>query len=201
MRLCTTLALTLMCAFAVPMSARSPAEWTLEERLAKRFNPADMDDRNQAYHAAHPGSDGGYVRYLGVGEHIVDETIDGSRDPELFMPHEVFRALLTGVKGPVWERQRAFNRAGVRQFFGDDEVFWSEVTRLALPLTTLVEPSEDERCRAQYAVLQSVRTRFGAAAFDEFLYTIVAPSMQYSATTTTAVDLEGMLRREANGCP
>lgn len=203
MRLCTTLALTLMCAFAVPMSARTPAEWTLEERLAKRFNEADIAERDRAHRAAHPqleNAEGATIKHLPAGERMVAYVIDGSRDPELFLPHELFDGLLTAIRAeePVRTKQREFYRAGILQFFGDDMVFWTELDQLAAGYTSLAEPARDERCRARFAALENAREHFGVARFDEFLYEVIAPSSgaAYVGDSTS----EAEVRRQAEGC-
>jgi hypothetical protein len=196
----------LFCSIAVTLTAfagtaKHPADWTLEERLAKRFNAADIAARKQAYHLAHPGTDDGYVEHLRVGEHVIEDNVDGSRDPELLLPHELFDGVLTGVftEEPLRSKQREFYRAAIRHFFGDDEKFWSAIGEFAAPLTGLANRS-DEHCRAAHMALQKARARFGPALFDEFLYEAIAPSMQHAYTGTSSFDRQGQLRREAAGC-
>lgn len=188
--------------------AQSPAskcawEWTLDERLADRFDPAKIEEREQAYRSSHPQM--GPDSPLSKGE--LRYRIDGRRNPELFVPHELFDALLTGL-GPNESRrtnQREFYRKQLQKIGFDGETFWPALASVSGPYLALQDRvitrsiEADGRCRARYDALQSARELFGADRFDRLLYTVVAPTMQYGAGTTVPNPSE-RLRREAGGC-
>ena len=198
--LCSTV-VTLM-ALAGP--AKRPADWTLEERLAKRFNAADIAARDRAYRDAHPeiaNDEGAAVKHLEPGQRMVAYVIDGSRNPELFLPHELFGHLVATVTldEPTQLKQKEFYRAGIRQFFGEDALFWNEIARVSSPLRTVDPSKPGQKCRAQHAALTAVRSRFGAALFDEFLYSVIAPTM-WCSDVSTSTDPQTDLRQAEWGC-
>jgi hypothetical protein len=176
---------------------KRPSEWTLEERLAARL------DRGRA---AARGASGGQA--------IHDYALDGSRDPELLLPHELFQSLLTGfVPDPARrERQRAAQRPRLAAVHLNEELFWATLHTAAAPyLDTYLYPSPEATgaetakqsatpCRAAFAALNRARDAFGRDVFDRFLYEAVAPVTQVTVATS-ASDPAAELRSTASGCP
>jgi hypothetical protein len=198
-----------MTALAVAMAANAgaaekrAADWTLEERLAKRFDAADVAERDRAYRAAHPqiaNDEGATVKHLEPGERMTAYVIDGSRNPELLLPHELFAQVVTAVtiEEPVRSKQKQFYRAGVRHFFGDDEVFWAAIAELS-SRHGAANPPAGERCRAVHHAFEAAQAKFGAARFNDFLYDVIAPTMFYAGVSTTR-DPIGELREAEWGC-
>lgn len=209
LRCCIVLGLTLA---ALPSSsaAQSKAawDWTVDERLAARFDPAKIRERDEAYvakySAAHPE-----LR----SEHDTAHTglryrIDGTRNPELFLPHELFDHLLRGVASE--ERMRSNVRwesaAGLRGAGFDPDLFWPALESLSASYIPwigkrggLSRHDAYERCHARYVALEAARQRFGATQFDRMLYTVVAPQSQFVVGTSFPNPAED-LRREATGC-
>src|SRR5436190_2230470 len=65
-------------------------DWTLDERLAKRFDPADVRARNRVEVEAH-GEAARASAMSGSGREmrsvpVMEYNIDGRRNPELFLP-------------------------------------------------------------------------------------------------------------------
>jgi hypothetical protein len=188
-------------------------EWTLEERLTNRFDPSNIQEREVAYQAAH------YDQLKSAGLKSVATaaqpkgalayTIDGRRDPELFLPHELLDALTTGFLPDLALRakQRGYYRSGVREHFLDDDVFWSQLASVCSTYVSLKydadshtpRPTAEDLCRARHRALQSARDLFGHQRFDQFLYAVIAPAEQY-ATMTSSPDPIGDLRRIEQGC-
>jgi hypothetical protein len=198
---------------ALPSSsaAQSKAawDWTVAERLAERFDPAKIRERDEAYiakySAAHPElrSDQGTQPHTGLRYRI-----DGARNPELFLPHELFDYLVKGVGSEerVRSRVRQESAAGLRGAGFDADWFWPALESISAPYLPWFQrrggqSNRDryERCHTRYVALETARQRFGPAQFDRMLYTVVAPNSQYSVGTSFPDPRED-LRREANGC-
>src|SRR5436190_20968667 len=74
---------------------RQPWEWTLEERIRDRADPAKAAQRVAAARNAQPS--GGRLRALSAGTNLQGDIIDGRRNPELFLPIELFRIFVSGA--------------------------------------------------------------------------------------------------------
>jgi hypothetical protein len=191
-------------------------EWTLDERLARRF-----DAQRIAKHAAeestaaHPVSVN--LRLFGI--------VDGSETPELLMPNELFSSLLSGLEGS--ERFREISREtlqdGIRAFGWDDGTFWRELESLSATYLTLSQKlrnlptpvnatgaagaalQEDtdrldrDVCAARIAALGNARRHFGRATFDRFLYTVVAPTLRVGSDNPSESSAKHLLFLEG-GC-
>jgi len=74
-------------------SARHPSEWTEDERIAMRVDAARARER------VAEARSGNAVPWSVRSEAMpaIGDIIDGHRHPELFMPTELFRGLLTGA--------------------------------------------------------------------------------------------------------
>ncbi|HUJ14053.1 MAG TPA: hypothetical protein VL284_09730 [Thermoanaerobaculia bacterium] len=192
--------------FAATIQNAKPAwEWTLDERLAERFDPANIQERNDAYVERFPQLRGrpeppltGGVRYR----------IDGSRNPELFLPHELFDILVKdGLSSdPSIAAKSRLRLAGRLRSAGfDPETFWPALESVSAPYLvwtnkrSLQGRETDERCLARYEALQAARSVFGRQAFDRMLYSVIAPGAQFGAGTSMGNPAD-FLRREANGC-
>jgi hypothetical protein len=138
--------------------------------------------------------------------------IDGRRNPELFLPHELFDALLSGLSADETERanQRAFFAGAIRRFGYDDAVFWTSLESVAadyLPTKNMscagsrseVSLCVRRRCVSRYHALETARSVFGSENFDRFLYTVIAPTMQL-ASASLDKNLGVSLRNAEFGC-
>lgn len=188
---------------------KKPWQWTLEERLALRLDPAHIKARALVHAADYPQAKA--VRSSDERSNRKPVTaygIDGRRNPELFLPHELFDTLLR-VYGP--DKQSAARR---REDYGralsalgfDEKDFWSRLEAVSSEYIALQNsprsPGRDDeahridRCRARYSALQSARNTFGG--FDALLYMVVAPGQQYGVSADG--DEMARLRAEAEGC-
>lgn len=201
-------------------SSRPPWKWTDEERIAKRYDPASMRSRENAYVA---GTEGAAVA---AGRDVVQ----GDKNPELFLPFELYQDLLMRVFSPVPEASQVFRdvyqskSGGIRI----DDDFWQRLERTARPYLDSIETqralakeyqtahpgrraeidrqAEDfgkEACRLNAQNLETARATFGREAFDRFLYEAVATGTSSISVNGTSVDSDlsaDHLRYLAGGC-
>lgn len=192
-------------------SPRPPWKWTDEERIAKRYDPSSMRSRESAFFADTPSA----------GRDVVQ----GAKNPELFLPWELYQSLLMRAFSPLPEASQVFRDVYQERFggawFGDD--FWQRLERTARPCLDSIETqralaeeyqtahpgrrAEIDRqadefskkdCRLRVQNLEAARATFGREAFDRFLYEAVAPSM-FSASVDNFVSADH-LRYLAGGC-
>jgi molybdopterin-biosynthesis enzyme MoeA-like protein len=209
------------CLAQAPASPRHQTPWTLsaQDRVARRFDAVDAERRERAHRAkeatalrnasgrvapnAETSLDGRAIRRF---------VVDGSTDPELFFPHELFEMLLTGFTPDLELRakQREFDAERIRAFGYDEAGFWNALEVAAGKYVALKygsgEPASeqssgdgDELCRARFEALQNARAALGGAKFDRFLYLVIAPHALRSTITTVADPAESLLRAE-RGC-
>ena len=201
-------------------SPRPPWKWTDEERIAKRYDPSSMRSREDAYVAETEGA------AVAKGRDVVQ----GDKNPELFLPSELYRGLLMRAFSPVPEASQGFRdgyqskSAGLRI----DDDFWQRLERTARPYLDSIKAQlalvkeyqtahpgrraeidrqDDERgmtdCRLVIQNLEAARATFGREAFDRFLYEAVAPSMLSASVFGTSDDSyvsADHLRYLAGGC-
>jgi hypothetical protein len=196
---------------SVSAKAKPAWEWTLDERLAERFDPAKIQERDEAYvsmyGAAHPELRSKQTTPRHTGTHL-QYGIDGRRNPELFLPHELFESLVRSFTPDASRRTRTREgfAAGLRCAGFDPDSFWSALEPEVVPYLKWQDRQGGmsgsevyEKCRARHDALEAARQLFGAARFDKMLYTVVAPIKQFS-TGTTFPNPSEELRNEANGC-
>jgi hypothetical protein len=99
---------------SLPLLAQSPDEWDVERRLAARFDEARNAERVAALVARFPNLAFKPEENAPGSRYYV---IEGERNPELFLPHELFEGLLSGVD-PI-ESSRDFPRDLYGKKLGD----------------------------------------------------------------------------------
>jgi len=194
-----------------PPSVSRPAwTWTVDERLDRRFDPANSTKRRE-------GQAGG-----GSASNLVD----GAQDPQLLLPHEVFDHLLTKAffSRPEEAAQAREEIAGAARLRGLGDGFLDDLGRLAAdylqvrhaqdvyPTVYATTPNPEKEkvseemdrawyavCRARNEALQAVRSLHGEETFYRFLYEAVAPSMTVRVADASLI--RDRLRFEAQGCP
>lgn len=195
---------------ADPPAGKKPWAWTLDERLAVRFDPLLIAER-QAAEEAHAHAAGAH----GPGPQRHDQhrySIAGDRHPELLLPHELFDSLLTGFAPDDQrrERQRASLRPAMIALGFEEEIFWAKLREAAsryletyaypAPGAPVATPSRPyDLCHEAFVALSNARHVFGRERFDRFLYEAVAPAT-WVASSTTADDPAADLRFVAGGC-
>jgi hypothetical protein len=190
---------------------KAPEDWTVEERLAVRFNPGDMQARRAAA-APNPSDEINHI--------------SGQRNPELFLPIEVFESLLRGAFAADAQASRVARsalREGLEAQGFDPETFWPTLETIArVPIRAhreffelgqkmgKVNAREREAiskksgeivaqlCAPQAAALAEARKRFGWKPFDRFLYRAVAPTLFDMSSPDPEWPAE--LRRREGGC-
>lgn len=170
-----------------PAHPREPWKWTLEERLAVRFDPVDMQRRADAN--AKDNEAPSYSK----GQCIVE----GARSPELLLPSEVFSALLRRAFNPVNEMRETYRKDILEQgrALGFDESLWPVLEKLAHDEILSMKKARDAaklyrekgirppdsstadqkiQCTKRAQGREAVRAYFGAERFDRFLYEVIA---------------------------
>lgn len=218
-------AYTLLCIAASTASAgdrlnaeKAPWQWTTEERLAVRFDAASMRARidealAQQYQFSPPPNDPAAKRALRADE--LKEVILGDRNPELYLPWELFETLLHTAYGP-----QAEGVAGHRMEYGVvvkrlhlPADFWAQLgdtakgyldtwaaiddltgeweaaaPRQRARIERKIEELNRSLCRERAAALARARTHFGAESFDRFLYEAVPPGFRTWSSAPMSAD-------------
>jgi hypothetical protein len=169
-------------ALAGPLTATDRPAWllTAEERVALRYDGRKAAERRRiAATRAAPGMP------------PPELVIDGSANPELFLPSELMAFLLSSTVGAHADPQRSQLRAlygeSLETFGWDAETFWSDFERSATTFIALTANDDEARppdrsrliCASRAASLTAMRARY--PRFDEFLYRAVAPHNQLSS--------------------
>lgn len=180
-------------------------KWTVEERLAARFDPEAVE----AQEVARKAHEDELRKQSPEGRLPLDEllaqmtgpepvtiTLDGSKTPELYLPGELFWVLIDrGLQqeqgsadlGKFWVRIEG--RAAALGFGSD---LWDRLEKVAAPYVALqrsadrlrfVKQQEDgerkeeahRRCVARAQALRAAEAEFGHEAFLRLLYEAVAP--------------------------
>jgi len=160
---------------------------------------------------------------IGVPNKGYREGINGRTSPEFFMPYELFDHLLLALNSDGARAQRYHERYDptLRTFGYDENKFWKTLSATAGPYlhtreehqkhhqsttafrlpdgrTSFVTINRDD-CAARIDALRATRRALGGAAFDRFLYTVVAATYQHSEGGS-APDRAEQLRYMAKGC-
>ena len=199
------------CWFLVALAARGDAvpaklpawQWSLQDRLEARLSREGIQARAAAQEAL--------ARYMAqktgeapppveTGGRIVD-TIDGEKNPELFLPWELFNYLANRISSPDAAESEAYRHSllevAVALGFGAD--FWERFEMAASPYLKRVRATQEipgkrapedkgqPLCLARKEALQEVYKALGESAFLRILYEGVAPtvSMTYEITDDT----------------
>jgi hypothetical protein len=217
----TTIHLLLLAALctAVPVASgqttkKQAWEWTNAERIAARTNPALMRQRVVA-HGPFKHSPHADPRTI-WGEPA--DVLDGQRNPELFLPEELFQQMiLHGYVGDLWRDAYAapMQKAGlpvdiwetlepaIPQFIDDlqrrDDLQQKRKTveRSAWPkIQAEIAAGEPALCRHRSEALATARRLYGVA-LDRFLYDHIARS---TGSTSTEPEDPRKLQAIAGGC-
>lgn len=164
--------LLLLAVSAAAAQTKDPWKLPLEERIARR-----MEHQRAAM-----------TRRAGPGTNTPSRpqfSIDGTKNPELFLPNELMASFLNTTDGEH-EADRAAARLSFReaiQSFGWREShFWRDLDSSAADFRRLARSAESDKgdvnwqkdaCASRARALRAMRTLY--PRFDEFLYRAVAP--------------------------
>jgi hypothetical protein len=209
-------------------AAAKPAwEWTDEERLAKRFDPVARKLRVDAAMARRhrDSAPGREIRSdAAQNDSRPDDVIQGSSDPELLMPSEIYTTFMRVAYAYEDEAAREFRRdASVKALeLGLPEDFLLIVERESEQFLRLqrrqvelqsrmdggggyedsipleIKNLQSALCPARAAAILRLRQRFGAAVFNRFLYSAVAPGVFF--TFLEPPPAAATLRSQEEGC-
>jgi hypothetical protein len=212
------------------LPTRKPAwEWTIEERIAKRIDPASIHERAEAEREQNfkDGFTPEFHASIGMPNPTEHFIVQGGRDPELLLPFELFGSILQGVDTDPEEPRgwRARYRASIREFGWEEQTFWNTLQeasaeyrkiqheRLALEYSAPSLPLVERRaatikaealgisnCRLRAKALQTVREKLGRDKFDHFLYEKVAPNVSISSGLPFVNNEEWRLKFVEGGC-
>lgn len=194
--------------------ARPAWEWTLEERVTRRWSKALEAELREAAVAA--------------GHSVEDESqrvILGDRHPELLLPWELMNSLAGGAYHPARRDKYRKRWARGSEYLGED--FWTRLQAVAGPFFDAGNKLEElqlatdrasgtERpaldaewslvngsiCRLRSEALRAARTTFGREQFDRFLYEVVAVGavIYVSTSSDDGEHIENVVWME-EGCP
>ena len=140
--------------------------------------------------------------------------IRGRENPELIFPGEAFDFLLIHISG-LGARLRPLQDKWdpVREAVGLPDSFYEELTEISSAhLMLMLEqrfPMEEigtrekyrrhfRLCESRLQTLDAARDRFGAEAFDRFLYETIVPGIGVSYTSRSSID---EIEFRETGCP
>ena len=211
---------------AGPHPGKAAWRWTVEERIARRFNPEAMKTRvaedraeQRARQKLFPKFDDRLFAAGAEGASSVMDTLNGNKHPELFFPHELFAHLLDSAfppgNDPKSGSRRLIEERAAALGFGRD--LWPRLEKVATPLLKLEAEWERRRadpgyaakmegeairlCRVRAEALTAAKSEFGEEAFLRLLYEAVAPTMARDTVGLglVAEDIDRM-RYTAGGC-
>ena len=194
--------------------AARPWEWSLEERLAARFDPAARQTRLQKRRSGSPQNN------ASSSSQSPADSIHGNENPELLLPSEIFRSFIRHAYTHEDEVAREFRRdasakataSGLPANFLEtleqtsaDYIVLERKAAAARASLMQGAPSPDvrrelslletEACRARAAAISALRQKY--RVFDRYLYSAVAPAVFF--TFDTLPDPE-TLRHQEGGC-
>ena len=200
-------------ASAATVHLHKPAwQWTLDERLAARFDPAAQAAREAAHRDV--------IAHLHLGGPA--DVLVGKEAPELYLPTELFNHLLRvgfldlGLTGP--EPRRAIEARAAPLGFTSN--LWPRLEAAVSPYLELrsrrpklfgtgvplggkglfaEQASQLAACRSQAEALASAKAEFGEQPFLRLLYEAVAPSARLSYTVNWLSRAEARFIEQ--GCP
>jgi hypothetical protein len=192
---------------------KPPWEWTDDQRLAVRLDPAAIAQRDAEHEKARQGH-GLSLQPLSVYR-TPRLVIDGALHPELFLPYELFTCLLDAVDPRYSAAERKvkqeFYDRGLRKIGYRPADFWGIFAPLVARYyrvqrdTEQREPRHDSidahvaLCRERIVLLEAARERFGRTTFDRILYTVVAPKT-FQTGSVPGPDGAAGLKYLSGGC-
>jgi hypothetical protein len=189
-----------------PAAPKKPAwQWTVDERLAKRFDPAQMKARAAEHDAEQKALEelnrvnGSDPLFSIPPDAAPTMTIDGRKTPELFLTEELFTTLLGRAFPPGGEHMQQLRgpieRRAAALGFGRD--LWPRLEKVAAPLRKLEaeqkQPGDSPStpvniykmdaqsvrfCRVRAQVIAAAKKEFGEEAFLRLLYEALAPEVR-----------------------
>jgi hypothetical protein len=197
-------------------TTRPPSALTLEERIALRTNPALARERVQRSRTLETNAARADVRSI--------DAFDGQTHPELFLPTEVFRSLITsstlgpprtsqlfrkglmaevrrhGLPPDFWERLQSLSAIYIADSWAERDIGHS-LQKVSGPARRRSEAAlalkQVDVCRSRADALSAARKEFGRERFDRFLYEAIAVHKFHSETRLPDPQ---MLRHVEAGC-
>ena len=199
------LTLVLFLPSASPNNRKPAWEWTLEERIAVRTNAELARERVRA-DSRRPAARA--TANADERAALVD-SFDGKTHPELFLPHEVFRSLITlaflgharhgqlfrqsldpevrrlGLPHDFWQRLETVSAVYIADSLAEGDLlndFAQKAEASRQRVKEALEVKQADLCGSRADAIAAARREFGAAAFNRFLYEVIAPHKFHSET-------------------
>lgn len=201
---------------------KSAWEYSEDERLARRFDPESIRERALPEATEPYGARPRIESSAHSDPGKLPNVIIGRRNPELFMPHELFVQLV--IASIVEERRDTF-RDRLNPMISEimpTEMFWSRLESASAPYTALLrreldlaaglkEASSDDRevllqqigtlqepqCATRADAIRAISAAVGEVPLLRVLYEGIAPTMAVSSSPQMSAD---DIRFIAGGC-
>jgi hypothetical protein len=177
--------------------SKLPWQWSDEERIAARLDPVYIRDHTRRSAVGVGG--------LSSQDSELQVVIDGRQNPELLLPYELFNWLMGAFDAdPALREQIRASLHDRLQGFGpkNPDTFWAELESVSSPhlalvhhlgslggrlkkadrrgreaLTRQIDELQVPMCRSRADALAAARLHFGGEAFEQLLYSVVAPQL------------------------
>jgi len=183
-------------------------EWSLDERVTARLNPTNMRARLRP-----SGAQALRQMPLQEGQYPTTDYVDGSRNPELLLPWELFNSLLArafsqnpqtqsvyretletraraaGLRPDIWSTVESCATSFLQAKREEAELGARLPGTLGLQKQALLDQIaqiQEPQCGRRAAALACARAALGTSSFNRYLYEVVAPSV----TVTSVGDKE-----------
>lgn len=207
----------------VPLIAQQtsqPWRMTLEERIALRTDPQLA--RERVRHSM--GAKKSIAPAATPRARLAADQFDGKSHPELFLPHEVFRSLMTlsflgpvrngdrfrkglmpevrrvGLPADFWERLRSASAIYLSDSFSEHDL-GASLSRQSGVARRRTEQAlslkQLDVCRSRADAIAAARREFGSERFDRFLYEVIAVNKFHSEERLPGAEV---LRWAEGGC-
>ena len=184
-----------------PVHVDKPAaEWTDEERIAARYDPVLIAERNEAHYKEHPEDREvpSASAYSAPEHRTTSITVDGKRNPELLLPHELFEGIVAGVDPDHPDlriRQRALLAPGLRELGISCDQFWADLSATASDYARTRWSRPKDLCIMRNAALQAAEAKIGRETLYRVFYEVMAPYSGVAEATNDPHPERALLRQ------
>jgi hypothetical protein len=208
-----------------PATVKASWEWTVDERLAARFDPAVLAARRERLRTRRATADVPPNMPSGASADAIaapSDSIYGTDNPELLLPFEIFKSFTKHTFVYVDDVSHEFRQDATRKALALGlppdivEVIEREAQELVAlqrreaelndqmagpapdaAVAAALQATRAAQCPVRAAAMQRLRAKYGASRFDRFLYTAIAPNVFYEFRLT---ENPAQLKAQEAGC-